>query len=220
MRTIHFNGISNGQSPAHNEENGARILRLQLNFSIQGFLDSLVWCSQGFVNHLEDDKLITIRRIQVDEVDLFQELRLTALQEAPYAFSTTYESARQRSGESWREQVESTAKGSDRAASIAFSEDTPMGVAALYRLEDQDDVGEVLQVWVRPEYRGTRVARYLMATIFEWAKANGFRRLLAGVTKGNARALRFYTNYGFSVVDESSPNDSEGISLVKEVESG
>lgn len=164
--------------------------------------------------------MITIRRIQVDEIDLFREIRLTALQEAPYAFSTTYESARQRSGESWREQVESTAKGSDRATFIAVSDGTPIGVAALYRLEDQADAGEVLQVWVRPEYRGTRVARDLMDTIFEWAKANGFRRILAGVTKGNARALRFYTNYGFSVVDESSSNASEGISLIKEVESG
>lgn len=164
--------------------------------------------------------MIIIRRIHVDEVDLFREIRLTALQEAPYAFSTTYESALQRSDESWREQVERTAQGSDRAAFIAVSEDTPIGVAALYRLEDQADVGEVFQVWVRPEYRGTSVARDLMDTIFEWAKANGFRRILAGVTRGNARALNFYTNYGFSVVDESSPNDSEGISLVKEVESG
>lgn len=30
MRTIHFNRISNGQRPVHNEENESRVLRLQL----------------------------------------------------------------------------------------------------------------------------------------------------------------------------------------------
>jgi GNAT superfamily N-acetyltransferase len=204
-----------GSSPRYRERSN----RIKA-FSIQGFLDRLISRSEGLVNPLGNDTLITIRRIQVDEVDLFREIRLAALQEAPYAFSTTYESALQRSGESWREQVESTAKGSDRATFLAVSEDTPIGVAALYRLEDQADIGEVLQVWIRPEYRGTRLARDLMDTIFAWAKANSFRRIIAGVTKGNARALRFYTNYGFSVVDESSSNDSEGISLMKEVESG
>jgi ribosomal protein S18 acetylase RimI-like enzyme len=161
--------------------------------------------------------LITIRRIQIGEADLFKQIRLTSLQDAPYAVSSTYGSALRRSAESWREQAESTALGSDRATFIAFSDDVPIGIAALYRLEGQVDIGEVLQVWVSPEYRGTSVAWNLMDVIFKWAEENNFRRIIAGVTNVNAKALRFYTKYGFSIIDDSPPNDSDGVSLMKDV---
>jgi GNAT superfamily N-acetyltransferase len=161
--------------------------------------------------------VITIRRLQTGEVSLFKQLRLKALQEAPYAFPSTYEAALQRSAESWREQAERTAQGPDRATFLAFSEDVPIGMAALYRDEDKVDVGELLQVWVSPESRGTRVIWDLMDVIFGWARENRFQRILAGVTKGNARALTFYINYGFSITDELSTNESGGVYLVKEV---
>ena len=164
--------------------------------------------------------MTTIRRIQIGESDLLKKIRLTSLQDAPYAFSSTYDSALQRSIENWREQADLSAQGSDRATFVAFSDDMPIGMAALYRLEDQVDVGEILQVWINPEYRGTSVAWELMDVIFKWAGENNFRKILAGVTKVNTRALRFYTKYGFSKIDESLPTDSEGVSLVKEVKGG
>jgi RimJ/RimL family protein N-acetyltransferase len=151
------------------------------------------------------------------ETDLFRQIRLKALQDAPYAFSSTYDSALRRSAESWREQAESTAQGSDRATFIAFSEAVPVGITALYRLEDQAEVGEVLQVWVAPEFRGSGVAWDLMDAVFQWAGENNFRRIIAGVTKVNRRARKFYTKYGFSEIDESLPNNLDGVSLAKEV---
>ena len=157
--------------------------------------------------------MITIRRLQVGEDDLFKQLRLKALQDAPDAFPSTYEAALRRSAESWREQVESTAQGLDRATFIVFSDNVPIGMAALYREQDKVDVGELLQVWVSPEYRGTKVIWDLMDEIFKWGRENRFQRIIAGVTKGNDRAVKFYTNYGFSILEETS----EGVYLVKEI---
>jgi RimJ/RimL family protein N-acetyltransferase len=136
-----------------------------------------------------------------------------ALKEAPYAFGSTYESALERSAESWREQVESSASGSDRATFIAFSDHAPIGIAALYRDKECADTGELLQVWVRPENRGTRVIWDLMDTIFQWAAENNYRKVIAGVAKENTRASKFYAKYGFSVMDETS----QGVVFVKEV---
>jgi ribosomal protein S18 acetylase RimI-like enzyme len=161
--------------------------------------------------------LITIRRLETGEADLFKQIRLKSLQDAPYAFSSTYESSLRRSADSWREQADSTAQGKDRATFVAFSEDVPIGIAALYRLEGQADVGEVLQVWVASEFRGSRVAWDLMDVLFNWAGENNFRKIKVGVTKVNVRALKFYTKYGFSVLDEPLPRDLAGVSLVKEV---
>jgi GNAT superfamily N-acetyltransferase len=160
-----------------------------------------------------------IRRIQIGEADLFKQMRLASLRDAPYAFSSTYESALRRSAESWREQADSTAQGSDRATFIAFSDDSPIGIAALYRLSDQPDVGEVLQVWVVPEYRGIGVARDLMDAVFEWAGDNIFRAIVARITNGNTGALRFYRKYGFGLTNEASLNSSDGVALVRDIES-
>jgi RimJ/RimL family protein N-acetyltransferase len=157
--------------------------------------------------------MITIRRIRTGEANLFKQIRLMSLKDAPYAFSSTYASAIERSAESWREHAESTAFGSKRATFIAFSEEAPVGMAALYRLEDRSDTGELLQVWVSSKFRGTRVIWDLMDAIFQWAAENNFREVITGVMKANTRALRFYTKYGFSVRKESS----EGVFLVKEV---
>jgi RimJ/RimL family protein N-acetyltransferase len=124
-----------------------------------------------------------------------------------------------RSVESWREQADGTAQGSDRATFIVFSDDAPIGIAALYRLPDRPDVGEVLQVWVAPDYRGTGAARDLMDTVFDWAADNTFRVIIARIRNGNTRALRFYRKYGFAVTNEPSLSNSDEVSLVRKVES-
>ena len=165
----------------------------------------------------ESNHLITIRRIRPGEAELLKQVRLTSLQDAPYAFGATYDLVLQRSAEDWRERADSTPQGGDDATFFAFSDNVPVGMAALFRTKDQAEIGDLMQVWIAPEQRGTSTARNLIDAVFKWASENNFRRIIAGVTKGNARALKFYINYGFSVIDESLPNDSEGVSLGKEV---
>jgi GNAT superfamily N-acetyltransferase len=165
----------------------------------------------------KEDIVITIRRLKIDEANLLKQMRLTSLRDAPYAFPSTYEAALQRSAESWSEQAERTAQGTDRATFTAFSENLPVGMAALYRREDKVDVGELLQVWVTPEHRGTGISWDLMDTIFKWARENSFCRIIAGVKKVNVRALKFYRKYGFSIFEETSANNPNGVYLVKAV---
>jgi RimJ/RimL family protein N-acetyltransferase len=163
--------------------------------------------------------MISIRRIQLGESELFRRMRLTSLHESPSAFASTYESALRRSPESWREQADSTAQSSDRSTFIAFSGDLPIGIAALYRNGEGTAVGELLQVWVSPEYRSQGVAIEIMDAVFQWARENGFRTVVVTITKGNARALRFYRKYGFKSANGTSldgPDDP--VVLMKEIE--
>jgi len=159
----------------------------------------------------------TIRRLQIGEAELFKQVRLMSLRDAPFAFSSTYASALQRSEESWREQADSTSLGSDRATFIAFSDEEPIGIAALYRLEDREEIGKLLQVWVAPEHRGTGLIWELMDAIFEWAGENNFRTILSRVRTGNTRAYNFYIKYGFLDNDEFASPDFDGVGLVKDV---
>ena len=147
--------------------------------------------------------MISVRRIQIDEGELFKRMRLTALRESPFAFASTYKAALRRSPESWSEQATSTAQGSNRCTFIAFSDDSPIGIAALYRTEEESDMGELLQMWVSPEHRGMGVACNLMDAIFQWASANGFRTAVTTIGKGNVRAQKFYQKYGFRPKSEA-----------------
>jgi len=139
------------------------------------------------------------------------------LQEAPYAFLSTYASAIERSLESWSSQADSTALGADRSTFFAFSVDTPVGIAAVYRLIKEPGTGELLQVWVDPEYRNIGVASRLMDAAFQWAGAHGFRRVIATVTKGNTSALNFYRKRGFILAEGSSFEGPDDTVLVKEL---
>ena len=162
--------------------------------------------------------MISIRRIAPGEGELFRKIRLAALLESPSAFGSTYASALERSDASWREQADRTAQGLDRATFLALADDEPVGVAALYRDEERLEVGEILQVWVAPAHRGTRAASDLLDAIFEWAKGNDFRTVLATITKGNERALRFYEKYGFKRSEEASRCEPEDFVLAKLVD--
>ena len=160
--------------------------------------------------------MITIRRIKPSEYELFRQVRLAALRDSPYAFPSTYQGALERSPESWKEQADSTTTGRDRATFLAFSDKKPIGIAALYRREDDDVVGELLQVWIDPEHRGTRLAWDLMDEIFKWAHKNDYQKIIAEVTIANPGALKFYLKYGFSKIEENPP-DTRGLHLVKNV---
>ena len=169
--------------------------------------------------------MVSIRRIRPGEADLFKQIRLAALLDSPSAFGSTYESAQQRSAESCQRQADSTAQGSDRATFLAFADDgpdRPIGIMALYRNEDEAGIrsksGELIQVWVSPQYKGHGVAAAILEAVCAWARRNEFDKIVAGVASGNSRALSFYAKHGFEQRSSVAPGESEGLMLVKEIE--
>jgi RimJ/RimL family protein N-acetyltransferase len=145
------------------------------------------------------EPMILIRRLEVGEFDLYKRIRLASLKEAPYAFSSTYESAQKRSASSWQEQADNSAQGPDRATFIAFSDNAPIGLAAIYRSPITIESGEIIQVWIMPEFRGKQVSRKLLDKILAWAKDNRFQYIEAKIIQGNERAFRFYKKHGFAI---------------------
>ena len=108
-------------------------------------------------------------------------------------------------------------QGTDGTIFFASSEDLPIGIAALFLSHDQARIGELMQVWVSPDYRGSRVARDLMDAVFAWAQESDNQTVITGVTRVNARALTFYIKYGFSIMDQPAQTDSERIYFMKVV---
>jgi GNAT superfamily N-acetyltransferase len=147
--------------------------------------------------------MISIRRIHLHEGSLYRRMRLASLSDSPSAFATTLESANSRSLESWNEQADSTAVGTDRVTIFAFVNDEPVGIAALYRDDQNRDSGEVIQFWVDPAHRGGLVAGKLIEWLFSWARKHDLQRLSAWVNNGNERAIQFYRKHGFELTNET-----------------
>ena len=57
----------------------------------------------------------------------------------------------------------------------------------------------------------------LMNAVFRWAAKNGFRKIVAKITKDNIRALKFYRKYGFVFPDGTTLDGSDGRVLIKEI---
>jgi RimJ/RimL family protein N-acetyltransferase len=157
-----------------------------------------------------------IRRLNLGEGQFYRAVRLEALRESPDAFSSRYDDAVARSDQSWADQADSSAMGSDRATFVAI-EDRPVGLAALYRDESDLNVGELMQMWVAPVVRGKSTATDLLLEIFRWAGSNRFSQVKAEVMRNNARALRFYERFGFTVSADESVHSASSVVLTKPV---
>jgi len=153
--------------------------------------------------------MLSIRRIRTGEAALFRKVRLAALRESPAAFGSTLSDALERSADEWRKQTDTAAEGPDRAMYVALQNNTPVGVARIFRVEGRPGVGELLSVWVAPESRGDGTASALLDALFSWAQENGLQTILASVRKDNARALAFYRKYGFLAAASETPDDPD-----------
>lgn len=157
-----------------------------------------------------------IRRLNPGEAALYRALRLEALAESPDAFATTYEAAVARDEESWIQQADGSASGPDRAIFVAIAQQ-PAGLAAIYRDAGDTTVGELIQMWIAPEHRGTTLAGDLLGALLDWAVRQGFEKIRAEVTPGNQRALGFYQKCGFRLLDSDSANEVLAIDLVARI---
>ena len=142
---------------------------------------------------------VEILEIGPDEWEVFRDLRLRALREAPRAFSSRYEDWARAPEERWR----------DRLSNVPFNvaarlEGEVVGMAS--GVYDGDEQAELISMWVAPEARGSGVLQALVDAVVEWARAAN-RTTYLMVRSDNARAMSAYLRAGF--VDLGLPPDRD-----------
>lgn len=161
-----------------------------------------------------------IRRVTLDDVDVYRSVRLRALQDSPSAFASTYAAEHARPLHAWAERVSGAAAGDDRATFLAFDGGDCVGLAGGV----EDHLGadrQLVSMWVAPTHRGSGVAAGLVAAVLAWAEDAGARSIGLWVTRENPRARRFYERAGFTVTGDVQPLPSdpcqEEIRMVREI---
>jgi GNAT superfamily N-acetyltransferase len=133
-----------------------------------------------------------IRSPRPDEWELWKELRLRALRDAPLAFLETIERAEVREDAVWKSRVAASAV---RESVVAIADDGAWVGQMVVLLDPVPP--NVVGVFVDPRHRGDGTAQRLLETLIERVRATGAPVLRLQVSEGNDRARRFYERMGF-----------------------
>ncbi|MEU5367168.1 GNAT family N-acetyltransferase [Streptomyces sp. NPDC005925] len=152
-----------------------------------------------------------IRSIRADEWRAVKELRLAALRDpvADLAFLETYEQAASKADVFWQDRAVGSGEGSTGVRQIiAECPDGSWAGTVTVLLEEAGTTdwagraverrqGHVVGVFVRPEHRGTGLAKALFDAGAEWAWGRGAERVRLLVHEDNERAQGAYRKAGF-----------------------
>jgi len=137
------------------------------------------------------DRSMRIERLSLEETSRLRSVRLRALADAPNAFDSTLEEAQHRTEEEWRQQL------SGLATFVAVVDGADVGMARGGPDSADPQAAWLLSMWVDPGYRGRGIGDALVTAVVDWARADGFRRLMLEVGDSNHAAIALYARHGF-----------------------
>jgi len=164
--------------------------------------------------HLPSD---AVRLVVVTPEDwqAWRELRLRALAEAPYAFSSTLADWEAAPEARWRDRL----AVADSRSFLALAGGRAVGMASGIPGDEQGTV-ELVSMYVAPEGRSLGVADALVHDVEAWALEVGAARLCLGVRATNDRARRVYERHGLVVTGErerDTPDEPLELEMSKEL---
>ncbi len=142
---------------------------------------------------------VTVRLLGENEWQLFREVRLAALRQAPEGFVARHDDEAEFDDEFWRERMRRSSR------IVAERDDGPVGVVSLGLHNDDRETGAVFGLWTAPSARGQRVAAALVQTAREKATEDGCRLLYFWVGSDNASGVSFASSFGFRPTAERRP---------------
>ena len=146
---------------------------------------------------------VAIRTIRPEEWQSYRSFRLQALADSPNAFATTLEQARAWSDQDWKRRF-SSPSAEREFPMVAEACGQFIGMAWV-QVDPTKRSAHLFQMWVAPAHRARGVGRKLVAAAIEWAKSQGAREIVLGVTSGDSPARRLYESAGFKTVGSLEP---------------
>ncbi|HEY5519753.1 MAG TPA: GNAT family N-acetyltransferase [Candidatus Limnocylindrales bacterium] len=153
---------------------------------------------------------IEIRRATEDDWQIVRDVRLAALQQAPFAFGSTYERERHFDEQTWRARLGNP----DGPTFLAFDKDVAVGIDGMYIEEGEH---HLIAMWVAPDVRRAGVGAALTRAVIDWVAARGEEQLLLGVAEDNEPARRLYESLGFRLTGNGRPLHSDPSRLTFEM---
>ncbi|MEO8626236.1 MAG: GNAT family N-acetyltransferase [Candidatus Limnocylindrales bacterium] len=146
---------------------------------------------------------IEIRRAAHDDWRAVKRVRLAALQQAPYAFGSTFEGERDRTAAEWQRFIVDGERPTHNVIYIAYRGAEQVGLAGAFH-ESKTSV-MLVSMWVSPTARRTGAGRLLTRAILEWAAEVRARKVTLWVADDNPEAIALYEATGFIPTGKHTP---------------
>lgn len=135
---------------------------------------------------------VELRRLAVDDWRLWRGLRLAALEEAPYAFSSKLSD--------WTGAGDLESRWTARLASVPFNvvaalDGSTVGIVSAAR--PAHAAAQLISMWVAPSARGQGIGDALIEAVVTWSRENDAKVLYLDVFEDNKAAVRLYRRHGF-----------------------
>lgn len=141
--------------------------------------------------------MVVVRQLRPQEWPRYRTLRLTALQDSPDAFASTWESSRARPDADWAAFVAGAQASDGERLLVAEVAGAFVGLLWCRRAPHDPALASLYQMWVAPTSRGQGVGRALLRDALDWARAAGVQRVGLDVTVADSAAWRLYLGLGF-----------------------
>jgi ribosomal protein S18 acetylase RimI-like enzyme len=151
-----------------------------------------------------------IVKLTKDEWPLYQKIRLESLKMEAHAFGSSYAEVRQRPDSHWQERLLEAQAGEKSWLLFAKENDRIIGMIGAY-CPDQNDVVEIVSVYVTKEKRGQGIATALLAAILEQiGRKRTFRKAELSVNAKQTAAVALYRHMGFQIVGKKTGMMGDG----------
>jgi ribosomal protein S18 acetylase RimI-like enzyme len=148
--------------------------------------------------------MIEIQPITQLNASAFKTVRLRALQEAPYAFGSTYAQESQFAESEWQTRVERM-NGHGGTGFLAMDGETACGIVGSFLDQDDPTRAHLISMWTAPSHRQQGIGRLLIKEALDWARRRNAHTVLLMVTSNNEPAIQFYERLGFTRTGRTEP---------------
>jgi ribosomal protein S18 acetylase RimI-like enzyme len=149
-------------------------------------------------------RVIEIQPITQSNASVFQAVRLRALQDAPYAFGSTYATESQFPDSEWQTRVERM-NGHSGVGFLAVDGEKACGIVGSFLDQDDQTRAHLVSMWTAPGHRQQGIGRLLVKTVLGWARRRNVQTVVLLVTSNNESAIQFYERLGFSRTGRTEP---------------
>ena len=144
---------------------------------------------------------VIIRLGEASDAPGYRDLRLEALREHPTAFGSDYETYRAKPMAHWVERLCFEKPGDGVVLYFAVAGETLIGMCGISHTAAPKGrhSSYLVSMYVRPGWRGQRIAEQLIEACLGWARDYGITIVKLGVAVTNTPAIRCYARCGFQV---------------------
>lgn len=139
--------------------------------------------------------------------DRLRDVRLRALADAPYAFSSSLERESGLGQEFWERRVVESDAGEDGVVFVAIDDGRSVGMAGGFFMRESHEVAMLWGMWVDPFARRGGLGEALVEAVADWARHSNARHLRLAVTdcEESSAAAALYRRLGFADTGEREP---------------